>query len=283
VTVQQPLFRAVALVLLLFPNVTASQELAESVFNAGVNFGAAERLTELCPEYMFDRQTRRQFDKVAKLQRSAFAFGRQKGRAEITKIMEQQPPDLAEAMACLTATLMFGPNGNTIQGALIENKRIRAQNEAARKKREAQRKAKAAARKDEPPPTGAKEGDLIVDQDDEQPDKLAGRHEMRLRSIERDGETILVGCVPCFNAMTTMAIYQSVPYALNGLTRPRLWRYRVVIDGVARPVRDVEGSPLDPVLNLISEAQKVPGCNAATHDFTNRLARAVTEGACLAW
>lgn|GEM_PF-6396829 len=275
--------RAAVLILLLFPDVSASQGLAETVFNAGVNFGAAERLTELCPEYKFDRQTRRQFDQVSKLQRAAFALGRQKGRAEIAKIMGQQPPDLAEATACLTAALMFGPYGNTIQGALIEDKSITARKEAARKKNEAQRKAKAAARKDEPPPTGAKEGDLIVDQDDERPDKLAGRHEMRLRSIERDGEAIQVGCVPCFNAMTTIAIYQGVPYALNGLTRPRLGRYRVVIDGVARPVRDVEGSPLDPVLNLISEAQKVPGCNAATHDFTNRLARAVTEGACLAW
>ena len=269
--------------ILAFAGQASGQGLTEMVFNAGVNFGAAERLTEMCPRYRFDKRQRRRFEEVARLQRSAFGLGRQKGRSEIAKLLAEQQGEMLEAMACLSAVMMFGPHGSVVSDVLIEDEKVAAREEAKRKKREAARKAKAEARKSEPAPAGAKEGDLIIDQDEERPDKLAGRHAMRLKTVEYAGMSVRVGCVPCFNAMTIIGIHDGVPYALNGLTRPRLGRYRVVINGKAQPVRDVDGSPLEPLFDLISEAQKVPGCDAGSHDLTSRLARAVTEGKCLAW
>lgn len=275
---------AIAVIIaLVLPGQAAGQGVAELVFNAGVNFGAAERLTELCPRYRFDRRQRRRFDEVARLHRSAFRRGRQKGRSEIAKLIAEQPDDMAEAMACLSAVMMFGPYGSVVRDVLAEDPKAVAREEAQRKKREAARKAKASARKDEPAPPGAQNGDLIIDQDEERPDKLTGRHAMRLETIEHEGKSLQVGCVPCFNAMTIIGIYEGVPYALNGLTRPRLGRYRVVVDAMARPVRDVDGSPLEPLFGLISKAQRVPGCDAGAHDLMGRLAQAVTEGKCLAW
>ena len=260
-----------------------AQGLAEMVFNAGVNFGAAEQLTELCPRYIFDRRERRRFGEVARLHQRAFDLGRAKGRSQIAKLIDEQSPDMAKAMACLTAVLMFGPTGNTVSGVLVDDKKVAAREAAQREKREADRKAAAEARKDQPAPPDANDGDLIADADDSRPDKLTGRHAMRLKSIEHEGKSLRVGCVPCFNAVTTIGIYDGVPYALNGAPRTRLGRYRVVINGEAKPVRDILGSVLGAGSGLISEARKVPGCDTAQQDFVNRLVKALTEGACLAW
>lgn len=44
---------------------------------------------------------------------------------------------------------------------------------------------------------------------------------------------------------------------------------------------DVVGSPLEPLFDLISEAQRVPGCDVAPGDFLDRLIKALQKGVCL--
>ena len=80
-----------------------------------------------------------------------------------------------------------------------------------------------------------------------------------------------------------IAIHEGVPYAINGTTRTHYGRYRLVVSGKARPVRDVEGSPLWPVMNLIEKTEGAPGCEMATgrRGVMQEMIDAITDGTCL--
>lgn len=114
-------------------------------------------------------------------------------------------------------------------------------------------------------------------------DKLDGRHALRLEARQVSGQDWVVGCVPCFDAFTTIAIRKGAAYGLNGYTIQRAKRYRVALDGREIAVRDITSNPDAPGLSLLQAAQSVPGCAI---DFgggspVEALFEAVQNGRCL--
>jgi hypothetical protein len=120
------------------------------------------------------------------------------------------------------------------------------------------------------------------------PDRLTGRHSLRLREVYVGGGTWQVGCVPCFSVLTTIGIWRGEAYALNGTTRPQRQRYRLVVGRDSRAVRDIDDIR-DKALwlqaaQMIGEAQKAPGCELAPiagTGLTDRIFMAMRHGVCL--
>ena len=172
----------------------SGQSLADRLYNAGANFGMAQRLSELCPRYKISPSMRRRFTEVSRPNKALFQLGREDGRDKIDDIQaEQTEEDIADAMACLSAALLFGPHGSVVANVLVEDRKVAAREERERNKREAEKIAGIKARKDEPAPADDKDGDLIIEEHEEQPDKLAGRYTMSLKTIEHDGKQVQVG------------------------------------------------------------------------------------------
>lgn len=113
---------------------------------------------------------------------------------------------------------------------------------------------------------------------------IVGNHTVRLEARQVEGATWYVGCVPCFNAMTTIAVRDGQVFTLNGITNSWAKNYRADIDGVAARVRNIrEVAEIASVnTDFIKEAQLVRGCDAGgSSGITRRLANAVWFGACL--
>lgn len=126
-----------------------------------------------------------------------------------------------------------------------------------------------------------------------------GDHELVLRTVRRSSlgmtwlprEEMAVGCVPCFNALTLVAIVDGTPYALNGSTRTWSTRMALRMPGATySPVRDPyegpeqEAAELRPhILRLIGVAQDTPGCaiDRTEKGSLQRSFDAISLGTCL--
>lgn len=265
--------RALAMLLLVMASAVSPQAKAQSqgIFNAGAHHGRLKALARRCSDLQLNTPKRNLLETFRKIDPSSFAAGVAQGSAEVDKILEaQSEPDAA----CALAILLYGPSGLNVTGMARINPIIE-------KKREQDRKRADQAvrnRRDVAAPNDAADGDLIITGDPK--DRMGGRHALRIETDTLDGRTMQVGCVPCFNMYTNIAIIDGVPFAANGLTMTRRGRFRVVVDGVARPVRgNDEIADMPP--SLISRIQTVPGCAGPT-DIISRGYDALTRGICLA-
>lgn len=113
---------------------------------------------------------------------------------------------------------------------------------------------------------------------------MTGRHRVHLERREYEGATWYVGCVPCYNAMTTFALKNGNLYALNGITRTWSKNYKAKVNRSIVRIREADYSFSPRDVNIISEAQSVPGCSIVRRagvGITERIANAVTFGDCL--
>lgn len=137
-------------------------------------------------------------------------------------------------------------------------------------------------RRDKNAPPGVPDGSFVIDRDPRGTDRLAGVHAFRSESAFLFGRSVEVGCVPCFSAVTNVAVIDGVPYAVNGLTRPKLERYWLVRGGRMLPVRDVEALNRSEPPGLIERVQSVPGCaSPAVAEMAQRLLAMSVSGHCL--
>lgn len=113
---------------------------------------------------------------------------------------------------------------------------------------------------------------------------IVGEHAVRLATFEINGRTWYLGCVPCFNLMTTVAVIDGRVYGLNAITNAWAKNFRARVDGTAVPVAD--DSKLNGVvhanIDMSTMAQSVAGCDAGDGpDLMGRLVDAVNTGRCL--
>jgi hypothetical protein len=108
-------------------------------------------------------------------------------------------------------------------------------------------------------------------------DGLTGAHPMRLKAVG----TWWVGCVPCFNALTAIAIGDRYAVALNGSTGT--WASRYSIEAKGRRLKVLEWSEApDPKPDLLGQALSVEGCQMSGRAGSlERSFQAVAHGICM--
>lgn len=110
------------------------------------------------------------------------------------------------------------------------------------------------------------------------PKTFTGTHQLRM-STASDGA--LVGCVPCLNIFTSIAIFDGGAYGLLGYTIGHRSRYRVVHRGAVMPVQSIMDSKRIPA-PLIEAVRGIDGCKLPPGDIFEHLQRAMVRGVCLA-
>lgn len=131
-----------------------------------------------------------------------------------------------------------------------------------------------------------------------------GEHGLVLRTLRRSDESLTwlpaeevkAGCVPCFHALTFVALIDDKAYAINGSTRS--WARQMIValpDGRTLQVLDpyADGGPAEfrddgnenaaRFSRLIGEIEKTPGCqmDKQVSGSLQRQVDAVSQGICL--
>ena len=118
-------------------------------------------------------------------------------------------------------------------------------------------------------------------------DGMMGTHALRTKTITLpDGRTVIVGCVPCLNALTYIAIVNGRAYAANGLARDWVARYSIRSGGITMKVRDENQGPREDLIidtsPVVDAIDAIKGCNLpATDGFAHAVAEAVLGHQCL--
>ena len=72
-------------------------------------------------------------------------------------------------------------------------------------------------------------------------DGMTGTHALRTKAITLpDGRSLIVGCVPCLNALTYIAVMNGHAYAVNGYAQDLAKRYSVRSGGKTMAVHDLD-------------------------------------------
>ena len=118
-------------------------------------------------------------------------------------------------------------------------------------------------------------------------DGMTGTHALRTKTITlRDGRTVIVGCVPCLNALTYIAIVNGRAYAASGLARDWVARYSIRSGGITMKVRDENQGPREDLIidttPVFDAIELIKGCNLpGTDGFAHAIAEAVLGHQCL--
>ncbi len=136
--------------------------------------------------------------------------------------------------------------------------------------------------------TSAPEFELIVSpRPGPRDDGMTGTRTLRTKTITlSDGRTVIVGCVPCLNALTYIAIVNGHAYAASGLARDWVRRYSIRSGGVTMAVRDENQGPREDLIidtqPVVDAIDAIKGCKLPdTAGFTNAVAEAVLGHQCL--
>jgi hypothetical protein len=116
---------------------------------------------------------------------------------------------------------------------------------------------------------------------------MTGTHALRTKTITLpDGRSLIVGCVPCLNALTYIAVMNGHAYAVNGYAKDWAKRYSIRSGGMTMAVQDLKQD--DSSEGIVDQSpvfagiESIKGCEGPGVDgLANAIAEAVEGHRCL--
>jgi hypothetical protein len=138
-----------------------------------------------------------------------------------------------------------------------------------------------------PTPTEPKFELIIGPRPGSKDDGMTGTHTLRTKQITLpDGGSLIVGCVPCLNALTYVAVMNGHAYAVNGFAKDWSKRYSIRSGGTTMVVHDLaQDDSTDGIVDqspVFSAIDSIKGCGGPPTDgLTLAIAAAVEGHRCL--